>query len=146
MCKSVYVLYAVPQYLIFLFFNLLYLLPMFFKGFFVYSLPVSGIVTSSEYLETVTTENINYQKVNRSRIVGKAFVWLFIGIPLLFWAVIRDSYHFWAILYVNNKKQERKPEATKFEQILDVDFIKNMHKTLESIQQEEVTVTEFYES
>jgi hypothetical protein len=119
---------------------------MFFKGFFVYSLPVSGIVTSSEYLETVTTENINYQKVNRSRIVGKAFVWLFIGIPLLFWAVIRDSYHFWAILYVNNKKQERKPEATKFEQILDVDFIKNMHKTLESIQQEEVTVTEFYES
>jgi hypothetical protein len=57
--------------------------------------------------------------------VGKSVAWLFIGLPWLFWALIRDTKDFWAQLYKEHEGYDEEKELTKVQAVIDEKVIRD---------------------
>jgi transcriptional regulator of met regulon len=71
---------------------------------------------------------------------GKSFSWMVIGIPWLFFAVVRDLVQFWKIAYFETPVTADLGITT----VVDQNFLRNFQKTLKFIQSEKVSCEEFY--
>jgi hypothetical protein len=45
--------------------------------------------------------------------IGKSIAWLFIGLPWLFWALIRDCKDYWSEMYEEKEGYDEEKEQTK---------------------------------
>ena len=119
--KLFYFPYALIQFFIFLAASLFYLPLLFIKGFVIYGKtgktkqrPGKKLFSGMEHAGTMdelgrkgsvrTIQTFN---------VMKSIAWLFIGIPWLLWAVIRDSKDFWKQLYEEKDGYDEDKETTK---------------------------------
>lgn len=58
--------------------------------------------------------------------VWKSIAWLFIGIPWLLWAVIRDCKDYWAQLYKEHEGYDEDKQMTKVQQVVNEKVIKDI--------------------
>lgn len=77
---------------------------------------------------------------------SKAFLWLWIGIPWLLFALLRDCVDFWAIVYLNTDSLEEENEKTRVESLINRKVLKDIQRILIRIQKPEISVQEFYEA
>ena len=145
MCRIAYIGYAVPQFFVFLFGSLIYAVPLYFKGFKIYSVRRKAMVSSREYIDTVSNER-GETGSSKTETIKRAAVWMLIGLPWIFWAVLRDSYHFWTIIYERPEGEEDIDEENHFENIISSEFVDTLQKTLKCIVVDEVTLDDFFNS
>lgn len=143
LCKIAFIGYAWPQFLVFFAIGLAFAIPLYLKGFWIYTADRGAPVSTHDYTETLMNNNLDI-KPSKFRLFRKGLIWLFIGIPLVLWAVFRDCYHFWVILYAKPTIEVETVDQGRFSEVLDSEFIKTIQKTLKSIKVEEITLEEFY--
>ena len=167
-----YVLYAIPQYCVFLIGTLCYFPLLYLKGFAIYGksvrirklppAPPSNQAPSSESnpdltpglsqqiraqrTHTLAQMNIDAEHTKKETFsVGKCCLWLVIGLPWLAWALVRDTYDFWTGMYQTTYTEVEENEKSKVEQLLSEKFIKDLQLVLKSISVKEVTVDQLVE-
>jgi hypothetical protein len=146
LCRWFYLVYAIGLLAIFFSIGMLYSIPLYFKGFGIYSMRKTSNPVSDDAEETVQIESKYYVRPPFSKIILRSVIWLFIGLPLIFWAVLRDSFDFLRILYKEAEVDEENKQSVKFDTFLNANFLTNMHLALDSITQEEVTIQEMIDA
>ena len=128
--KVFYGLFAFVQFIGFFVASLAMLPLCYLKGFYTF-----GKAGNKKVIQLETTEQVYY-----SFSVLKCLAWPFVGVPLLLWAVFRDSYHFWSIVYKDNAEVSTRNTSDQF---LDSGVIEDAQSVLQEILRVQVTVEEF---
>lgn len=153
LCKVFYIFYAIPQYLIYLLVNILYFPLMYFKGFTIFGKTGSRKVRknqqqifeiNSEVEDVVSKQSSLKEEDFKIELTGfniwRSLLWTFIGIPWLLWAVLRDNFHFWLIMYRNIENTLEDTENTKAQQLVTEKFIQDVQIVLDGIMANEISV------
>ena len=151
LCKVFYIFYAIPQYLIYLLVNILYFPCMYLKGFVIFGKTGSRKVKKNEQqIFEIQSEDelLNNQNsiTHEGKIeitgfnVWRSLLWTFIGIPWLLWALLRDNFHFWMIMYRNIEHTLEETEKPKAQQLVTEQFIEDVQIVLEGILVNEISV------
>lgn len=140
--KSFYIFYAIPQYLLFLLFSLFMVPLMYFKGFSHYGKSVQKRLfqLSSPKLKKQDSSFSVYYEFSALR----ALAWTLIGVPILLWAVLRDSYDFLTSLYLEHDLAEES-EKTKAQGLVNHKMLTNLEDVLEGVVSEEIPLEQFVE-
>ena len=160
LCKVLYVIYALPQFLYFVIWNIVLVILMYFKGFVIYA--KTGRFKSkkkSQQILNLTHQTINLQeaheetkeekkkdKIKTNFSFTKLFAWTFIGLPWVTWAGIRDCWHFWTIMYKPAVNITDENERYKMQQIVTSKFICDVQIVLEALAVKEISVQQFVET
>ncbi|CAG9316768.1 unnamed protein product [Blepharisma stoltei] len=148
--KVFYLFFALPQFVVFVVHSLFLLLFLYFKAFIFYPKESKKIENSRirkigggkiKRMDTLKIEKLVY-KYN----ILRCIIWFFIGIPCLLWAVLRDCYDFWANIYYVHKDPKEEQEKVKISRVINQEMIKNVHRVLEDMVYDEITVNEFVEN
>lgn len=145
-CKFLFLIYAIPLFFAFVIVNLIYFIPLYVKGFLIYS--VIHVPTKAQKPQS---ETIVYKsRIKKSKLALRKFLrvilWLWAGIPLILWAMIRDCFDFWILLYKDSNHEDAVDDSSdKYGAIVDLQFIKAIQKTLKRITKDYVTLNEFLE-
>jgi hypothetical protein len=141
LCRVFFVFYALGLLAIFVGIGFFYTIPLYFKGFVIYAMKrVQGTAELGPE-DTVQIENKNLRP-SITKILARASLWLFIGLPLIIWAIMRDSFDFLHILYRKVSIDDENKQSVKFDTFLNSNFLKNLQYALEDITQQEVTLQE----
>jgi len=162
-CKSFYLLYVLPQFLFFAAGSMFYLPLLYITGFAIYGKTGLRTTKSAEDIIKVDldqpeeSEHIKSEesaqegepvdgnfKENQLSFFswGKALAWTFIGIPWLFWALIRDFKDFWKSIFITLDINED-TERNKIKEIVTIELMKEFQIVLKSIKSEEISVNHF---
>ena len=139
--KFLHLVYAVPQFCVFLMWGMLYWLPLYFKGFIIYGKATTRV---SEYksIQIFQVEDNGEEKEVEKFFFTRSLAWTVVGVYKLSFAFFRDCYHFWKLALFSDGVQIEDNENN----ILDDNFIKNVQITIKSIKAEKVTVSELFNS
>ena len=154
-----YIIYAVVQFTLFLFGGLFWLLPCYFKGFLFYpksqasahqlqqdDLPAVGAILGEEEAKE---EEEDAQDLAQSRYrafdLRLFFLWSAVGLPWLFWSLIRDCRDFWKLLYLSSA-QSTEIEGSKINALVTEKFVKDVQMVLKSITLPFVPLDQFVET
>jgi hypothetical protein len=145
-CKFLFLIYAVPLFFVFVIVNLIYFIPLYVKGFLIYSVLHSSPGALKSQSETIVQRSrIKKSKVALNRFLRVIF-WFWAGIPLILWAMLRDCFDFWVLLYKDSIHEDIVDDSSdKYGAIVDLQFIKAIQKTLKRITKDNVTLNEFLE-
>ena len=175
LCRVLYVIYAIPQFLYFALGNLFYLCLMYLKGFAIYAktgrykdkqrsqqilninqmntLQVPGDPNRPESAQAPRPESSNQgnrpvaeEKIKTNFSFTKLFAWTVIGLPWLLWAALRDCWDFWAIMYREAQNITDENERYKMQQIVTEKFINDVQIVLEALTVKEISVQQFVET
>jgi hypothetical protein len=124
---------------------------MYFKGFAIFGKTGSRKVKKNEQqiFEIKSEDDIlNNQSsiTNEVKIevtgfnIWRSLLWTFIGIPWLLWALLRDNFHFWMIMYRNIEHTLEETEKPKAQQLVTEKFIEDVQIVLEGILVNEISV------
>ena len=145
LCRLFFVFYAAGLLALFVGIGLFYSLPLYFKGFVIYSMMRAQGKAELGPEDTVQIESKNLRP-RVGQILLRATLWAFIGLPLIIWAIMRDSFDYLRILYQKVEVDEENKQSVKFDTFLNSNFIKNLQFTLEDIIVEEVTLQELMQA
>lgn len=137
--KALYLVYALPQFAIFIFWSAVYFIPLYIKGFIIYGKTGTQVLEKKgiQIFELIENDEVKYV-VKFSFL--KSFAWTFIGVFWLLFAFFRDSFHFWKITLFSADV----PEEEAIDPIIDDVFIKNIRKSIRSIKVPKVTPEELF--
>lgn len=151
LCKVFYIFYAIPQYLIYLVVNILYFPLMYFKGFVIFGKTgIRKVKRNEQQIFEIKPDDDIYN--NQSSLthevkiettgfnIWRSLLWTFIGIPWLLWALLRDNFHFWMIMYRNIEHTLEETEKPKAQQLVTEEFMKDVQIVLEGILANEISV------
>jgi hypothetical protein len=152
--KALYIIYAVPQFLMFILLSLAYLPLMFIKGFVCYPRKkvqqVIHVVEDNTLLErgeakTVAAESDRQDEdflLSDDYSMSRMFVWLFGGPWILMWAVIRDSYDFWRLMYNSIQSFKEESEVSKALTVVTESLVQDLQLVISSIKSSQVNLQE----
>ena len=149
LCKIAYVCYAIPQFAIFAGLTFLSIVPLYLKGFLIYTLSNEKKIDNDSMLDSIQTERLNKFHSKELKMLCKGITWAFIGLPIVLLAGLRDCIHFWQLAFQKSNKNEIEAETEdvlKFELVMDANFIKTIQKTLKNIITDEIPDADFYYS
>lgn len=160
LCKIFYFIYAIPQFLVFLTYNLLYLPLLYIRGFVIFgNVPVrrtyktsqifNMVIDIDDKIEKETTEGITdseYKYIQMKVSVLRVFIWIWYGIPRLSWSMIRDCYYFWKVLYQNLPNIEAKQIITPSQMIVTPKFMKDVQTVLKGLKTPTISVQQFVDA
>ena len=149
--KIFYFPYALIQFAIFLAASLFYLPFLFIKGFIIYGKTgrtkpkkAKKLFGSMEDTMTPTGRKTPVRTIQTFNVV-KSISWLFIGIPWLVWAIIRDSRDFWIQLYEEKEGYDEDKELTKVQQVINEKVIRDIQMVLKNIKCDNMSIQQFAE-
>ncbi|OMJ88668.1 hypothetical protein SteCoe_9369 [Stentor coeruleus] len=145
-CKFLFLIYAIPLFFGFVIINIIYFIPLYVKGFLIYSVIHTTSAPAKSQNETIFYKSrIKKSKIALNKFL-KAIFWLWAGIPLILWAMLRDCFDFWVLLYKDSINEVVSDDSSdKYGTIVDLQFIKALQKTLKRITKKDVTLNEFLE-
>ncbi|CAG9334491.1 unnamed protein product [Blepharisma stoltei] len=153
-CKVFYIVYAIPQFVLFALGSLIFAIFMYGKGLIIYG--KTGYVSkfdnklqifSMNFDDTImANKSIRDEKVQVKFSYWKSFKWIFIGAPWLIWALLRDCVHYWMIIYDRKKVLlVDDNEFTKIQEMVDSIFLAKTQKILRGIVEEKISINQFLE-
>lgn len=168
--KICFLLYAIPQFCIFIAGSLFYLPFLYFQGFISYGktgkkkhdeeqsifkdkrlMPSDPTAAVLHKLEQIEQEDNEDKSASENLVVNKfsfqkAFVWTFIGLPWLLIAFFRDLGDFWNLVYLDLDSLEEENEKTRVQGLMNERIIKDLQRVIKRIQKTEISVKDFHES
>lgn len=139
--KVLYLFYAVPYFFIFVICSLLALPLAYLQGFIVYGKTGIQVPLKRPVIIFDIPTDFDVQMVTRFS-YRKSFLWTFIGIPWLLYALVRDSYQFWVLAYLESPNIKSLGQRS----IVDQNFIRNFQKTLKVLKTDTVTCDQFFKT
>lgn len=136
--KVLHLFYAVPYFCLFLIVSCLALPLAYLRGFIIYG--KTGV--EIQVIEKVNIFDIPSEEEPQTVIrfsYKKCFLWTFIGIPWLLYALLRDSFHFWTLTYLDSSSTKIEDQIST----IDENFIINFYKTIKVLKADTVTCEEF---
>lgn len=162
-CKVLYVIYALPQFLYFFIWTVVLVLLMYCKGFVIYaktgrykakkkSQQILNLTHQANSLqgdhpaEEASAHDKKKDKIKTNFSFTKLFAWTVIGFPWLIWAALRDCWNFWVIMYKPAVNITDENERYKMQQIVTSKFICDVQIVLEALAVKEISVQQFVET
>jgi len=152
--KILYAIYAIPQSLVFLVLSILYVPLMFIKGFDCYPRKkvqqVVPVIEDNTFLERGETKTVaaDVEKADEDFLLSddysitRMFIWMFCGFGILFWAVFRDFYDFWRIMYNSIQAFKEESEVSKSLTVVTEKLILDLNLVMGSIKNTQVSLQE----
>ena len=137
--KALYLFYAVPYFCLFIIYSSLALPLAYLQGFMIYGKTGIQVPIQKPVLIFDIPSNTEIQMVTRFS-YRKSFLWTFIGIPWLLYALLRDCYQFWVLAYLESPNIKSVGQRG----IVDLNFIRNFQKTFKALSTETATCDEFF--
>ena len=136
--KLLYIVYALPQFVLFIFLSLLYTPLLYIKGFIIYG-KTGKKVEKEKSVQIFEVEEIEQKNFDLKFSLFKSVIWTFVGLFWLVFAFFRDCVQFWELVY-------RSPENKNYveKSFVNSDFIKNVQKAMNSINVPKPSPEEIY--
>lgn len=148
-CKLFYILYALPQFAIFFSLSCASIPLLFVKGFIIFG-KLGKQKKVKKARQIIHVEELEESEVNDDSktirtgfSVLKCISWLFVGVFLLLWALIRDSFEFWAIIFTSLDSFEKR--EYRLETFATSKRIADMQLVLGGIRTSDVSSSQFVE-
>lgn len=152
--KILYVVYAIPQSLVFLVLSLMYVPLMFVKGFNCYPRKkVQQVLPMQEdntYIDRGDSKTVaaEVERADEDFLlsddysVTRMMIWVFLGPWILIWAVLRDYYDFWKIMYDSIQSFKEESELHKSLTVVTEQFVQDLQLVINSLKTTQVSLQE----
>jgi hypothetical protein len=150
LCKVFYILYAIPQFLMFFVLSATSLPLLLVKGFVIFG-KLGKIKKVKKARQVIHVEGAELDEaaeddgktIRTGFSVFKCISWLFVGPFVLLWALIRDCFEFWAILYRSLDSFEKR--EYRLENFVTSKCLADVQLILSSIRTSDVSSSQLVE-